>query len=499
MEKKYILALDQGTTSSRAIVFNKQGEIMGSAQQEFPQIYPHTGWVEHDPIEILGSQVGVVSEALIRACTNADEIAAIGITNKRETTIIWDKKTGKPIYNAIVWQCRRTACYCDELKEKGYADMIYQKTGLVLDAYFSATKIKWILENVEGAKEKALNGELAFGTIDTYLIWHLTKEHVHATDYTNASRTMLFNIHTLSWDKELLDLFGIPESMLPKVYPSSHLYGYTDEVKLGARIPICGVVGDQQAALFGQLCVNKGDIKNTYGTGCFMLMNTGDEAITSKHGLVTTLAAGLDNRPSYVLEGSVFVGGAIVQWLRDEMRLIKSASETEKYATSVDSSYGVYIVPAFVGLGAPHWDPLVRGTITGLTRGTKKEHFIRASLEAIAYQVYDIYTAMQNDLGVEVKTLNVDGGASQNNFLLQFQSDILLANVVRPKVVEVTALGASYLAGLCVGYWKDIEDIRNNKVIERVFIPSMDLEKRKRRITGWETAVAMARYKPEIE
>lgn len=498
MEKKYILALDQGTTSSRAIVFNKQGEIMGSAQQEFPQIYPHTGWVEHDPIEILGSQVGVVSEALIRASTNADEIAAIGITNQRETTIIWDKKTGVPIYNAIVWQCRRTACYCDELKEKGYADMIYQKTGLVLDAYFSATKIKWILENVEGAKEKALRGELAFGTIDTYLIWHLTKEHVHATDYTNASRTMLFNIHTLTWDKELLDLFGIPESMLPKVYPSSHLYGYTDEVKLGARIPICGVVGDQQAALFGQLCVNKGDIKNTYGTGCFMLMNTGNEAITSKHGLVTTLAASLDEHPSYVLEGSVFVGGAIVQWLRDEMRLVKTASETEKYATSVDSSYGVYIVPAFVGLGAPHWDPLVRGTVTGLTRGTKKEHFIRASLEAIAYQVFDIYTAMQNDLGVEVKTLNVDGGASQNNFLLQFQSDILLANVVRPKVVEVTALGASYLAGLCVGYWKDIEDIRNNKVIERVFIPSMDLEKRKRRITGWKTAVAMARYKPDI-
>lgn len=471
---------------------------MGSAQQEFPQIYPHTGWVEHDPIEILGSQVGVVSEALIRASTNADEIAAIGITNQRETTIIWDKKTGVPIYNAIVWQCRRTACYCDELKEKGYADMIYQKTGLVLDAYFSATKIKWILENVEGAKEKALRGELAFGTIDTYLIWHLTKEHVHATDYTNASRTMLFNIHTLTWDKELLDLFGIPESMLPKVYPSSHLYGYTDEVKLGARIPICGVVGDQQAALFGQLCVNKGDIKNTYGTGCFMLMNTGNEAITSKHGLVTTLAASLDEHPSYVLEGSVFVGGAIVQWLRDEMRLVKTASETEKYATSVDSSYGVYIVPAFVGLGAPHWDPLVRGTVTGLTRGTKKEHFIRASLEAIAYQVFDIYTAMQNDLGVEVKTLNVDGGASQNNFLLQFQSDILLANVVRPKVVEVTALGASYLAGLCVGYWKDIEDIRNNKVIERVFIPSMDLEKRKRRITGWKTAVAMARYKPDI-
>ena len=497
METKFILSLDQGTTSSRAIVFNKQGEIMGSAQQEFPQIYPHTGWVEHDPIEILGSQVGVISEALIRAKTTAAQIAAIGITNQRETTIIWDKETGNPIYNAIVWQCRRTACYCDELKEKGYAEMIYKKTGLVLDAYFSATKIKWILDNVPGAKEKALKGQLAFGTIDTYLIWNLTKEHVHATDYTNASRTMLFNIDTLTWDDELLELFGIPKSMLPKVYPSSHLYGYTDELKLGARIPICGVVGDQQAALFGQLCVNKGDVKNTYGTGCFMLMNTGNTPITSNHGLVTTLAASLDDKPSYVLEGSVFVGGAIVQWLRDEMRLIKNAAETEKYATSVTSSNGVYIVPAFVGLGAPHWDPLVRGTITGLTRGTKKEHFIRAALEAIAYQVYDIYTAMQNDLGVEVKSLNVDGGASQNNFLLQFQSDILQAEVVRPKVVEVTALGASYLAGLKVGYWKDIEDIRNNKIIEKVFSPSLDAEKRARRLKGWEMAVNMARYKGE--
>ena len=375
--------------------------------------------------------------------------------------------------------------------------MIYNKTGLVLDAYFSATKIKWILDNVPGAKEKALKGQLAFGTIDTYLIWNLTKKHVHATDYTNASRTMLFNIHTLTWDDELLELFGIPKSMLPKVYPSSHLYGYTDELKLGARIPICGVVGDQQAALFGQLCVNKGDVKNTYGTGCFMLMNTGNTPITSNHGLVTTLAASLDDKPSYVLEGSVFVGGAIVQWLRDEMRLIKNAAETEKYATSVTSSNGVYIVPAFVGLGAPHWDPLVRGTITGLTRGTKKEHFIRAALEAIAYQVYDIYTAMQNDLGVEVKSLNVDGGASQNNFLLQFQSDILQAEVVRTKVVEVTALGASYLAGLKVGYWKDIEDIRNNKIIEKVFSPSLDAEKRARRLKGWEMAVNMARYKGE--
>ena len=499
MEKKYVLALDQGTTSSRAIVFNKQGEIMGSVQQEFPQIYPHTGWVEHDPIEILGSQVGVISEALIRAKTNADEIAAIGITNQRETTIVWDKKTGIPIYNAIVWQCRRTASYCDELKEKGLADMIYQKTGLVLDAYFSATKIKWILDNVPGAREKAERGELAFGTIDTYLIWNLTKEHVHATDYTNASRTMLFNIHTLKWDEELLELFGIPASLLPEVYPSSHLFGYSDETKLGARIPICGVVGDQQAALFGQLCVNKGDIKNTYGTGCFMLMNTGNEAVKSKHGLVTTLAASLDGKPSYVLEGSVFVGGAIVQWLRDEMRLIKNAAETEKYATSVESSNGVYIVPAFVGLGAPHWDSQVRGTVTGLTRGTKKEHFIRAALEAIAYQVYDIYKAMESDLGFELKSLNVDGGASQNNFLLQFEADILQASVVRPKVVEVTALGASYLAGLKVGYWKDIEDIRRNKVIERVFNPNLQCEKRERRIRGWETAVAMARYKPEIE
>ena len=498
MEKKYILALDQGTTSSRAIVFNKQGEIMGNVQQEFPQIYPHTGWVEHDPIEILGSQVGVISEVLIRAKTNADEIACIGITNQRETTIVWDKKTGFPIYNAIVWQCRRTAPYCEELKEKGYAEMIYNKTGLVLDAYFSATKIKWILDNVPGAREKAERGELAFGTIDTFLVWNLTREHVHATDYTNASRTMLFNIHTLQWDEELLELFGIPKSMLPEVYPSSHLYGYSDEIKLGARIPICGIVGDQQAALFGQLCTEKGDVKNTYGTGCFMLMNTGDKAIKSSHGLVTTLAASVDNKPSYVLEGSVFVGGAIVQWLRDEMRLIKSASETERYATAVDSSNGVYIVPAFVGLGAPHWDPQVRGTVTGITRGTKKEHFIRATLEAIAYQVYDIYKAMEKDLGIELKSLNVDGGASQNNFLLQFQSDILNAQVIRPKVVEVTALGAAYLAGLCVGYYKDIEDIRNNKVIERVFNPNFDEAKRERRIKGWETAVAMARYKPEI-
>lgn len=494
MEKKYILSLDQGTTSSRAIVFNKMGEIIGSAQQEFPQIYPVAGWVEHDPIEILGSQFGVISEALIRAKCNANDIACIGITNQRETTIIWDKITGEPLYNAIVWQCRRTANYCDKLKRDGYSEMIYKKTGLVLDAYFSATKIKWILDNVKGAKEKALKGELAFGTIDSYLIWHLTKEHVHATDYTNASRTMLFNIHTLTWDQELLDLFGIPESMLPKVYPSSHLYGYSDETKVGAKIPICGVVGDQQAALFGQLCVNKGDVKNTYGTGCFMLMNTGDKAIESKHGLVTTLAASLNDKPSYVLEGSVFVGGALIQWLRDELCIIKNAKESEAYATSVSTSNGVYVVPAFVGLGAPYWDSNATGTITGITRGTKREHIIRASLEAIAYQVYDIYKAMENDLGIKLSSLNVDGGASSNNFLLQFQSDILQADVVRPKVIEVTALGASYLAGLCIGYYKDIDDIRNNKVIEKVFNPKDDNEKLESRINGWKIAVGKARF-----
>ena len=495
---KYIMALDQGTTSSRAIIFDKHGEIKGSVNQEFPQIYPHAGWVEHDPVEILGSQLGVIPETLIRAKININQVAAIGITNQRETTIVWDRLTGEPIYNAIVWQCRRTAPYCDTLKEQGLSDYIYDKTGLVIDAYFSATKVKWILDNVEGARARAEKGELAFGTIDTYLMWQLSCGKIHATDYSNASRTMLFNIHTLKWDEDLLKLFDIPASMLPEVYPSSHLYGYTDESIVGARIPICGVVGDQQAALFGQLCVNKGDVKNTYGTGCFMLMNTGNEAIKSKHGLVTTLAASLDDKPQYVLEGSVFVGGAVVQWIRDELRMVKNAAETEKYATSVNTSNGVYVVPAFVGLGAPHWNSNARGTVVGLTRGTSKEHFIRAVLEGIAYQVYDIYSAMEKDLGVKVSALNVDGGASQNNFLLQFQSDVLLADVIRPKVVEVTALGASYLAGLKVGYWKDIEDIRNNKVIERVFTPSTDLEKRKSRILGWKKAVAMAKYNPEV-
>ena len=491
---KYILALDQGTTSSRAIVFNEKGEILGSAQQEFPQIYPHTGWVEHDPNEIMGSQVGVIPEALIRAGVTSEDIAAIGITNQRETTIVWNKKTGKPIYNAIVWQCRRTAEYCEQLKAQGLDKVIYEKTGLVLDAYFSATKLKWILDNVEGARQKAKKGELLFGTVDTYIMWKLSKGKIHATDYTNASRTMLFNIHTLNWDKDLLKLFDIPECMLPVVRPSSYNYGKAHHTIVGSDIPICGVVGDQQAALFGQLCVEKGSMKNTYGTGCFLLMNTGDTPVRSE-GLVTTLAAGCTDKPQYVLEGSVFMGGAIVQWLRDEMRMIKTASETEMYAKRVKDTNGVYLIPAFVGLGAPYWDAKVRGTIYGLTRGTKKEHFIRAALEGIAYQVYDVAKAMEKDLGSPIKSLNVDGGASANNFLLQFQADILNTDVLRPKVVETTALGACYLAGLAVGYWKDIEHIKKNKQIERVFTPEMSEEKREKLVNGWTHCIERARYK----
>lgn len=490
---KYILALDQGTTSSRAIVFNKQGEIVGKAQQEFRQIYPHSGWVEHDPRDILGSQVGVIAEALIRGNVSVSDIESVGITNQRETTFVWDRRTGVPVYNAIVWQCRRTAEYCDKLKAEGYEEYIYQKTGLVIDAYFSATKIKWILDNVPGARERAERGELLFGTVDTYLMWHLSKGKIFATDYTNASRTMLYNIHTLDWDEDLLKLFGIPRAMLPAVHPSSYHYGNTDELLIGREIPICGVVGDQQAALFGQLCVEKGDIKNTYGTGCFLLMNAGDTAVKSRNGLVTTLGACIGEKPPYVLEGSVFIGGAIVQWLRDEMRMIKSAAETEAYATRVDSANGVYIVPSFTGLGAPYWDAHARGTVVGLTRGTKKEHFIRAALESIAYQVSDLVFAMQKDADTEITHLRVDGGASANNFLMQFQADLLNADVERPKVVETTALGAAYLAGLQTGYWKDIADIRQNVEIERVFKPNMDGEKRKRRLEGWAKAVRQTR------
>lgn len=492
---KYILALDQGTTSSRAIVFDKQGNILGKAQQEFPQIYPKPGWVEHDPHDIYGSQVGVIVEALIRANVSATDIAAIGITNQRETTFVWDKNTGKPVYNAIVWQCRRTADYCEKLKEDGLADMIYEKTGLVLDAYFSATKLKWILDNVEGVRARAEKGDLLFGTVDTYIMWQLSRGRIFATDYTNACRTMLFNIHNLTWDDDLLKLFDIPRCMLPEVHPSGYNYGMTDETFIGREIPICSVVGDQQAALFGHLAVEEGDVKNTYGTGCFLLMNTGHKPVKSTNGLVTTLGASLDDKPPYVLEGSVFIGGAINQWLRDEMRMIKQAAETENYAKKVPDTNGVYIVPSFTGLGAPYWDPDARGTITGVTRGTQKEHFIRAALEAIDYQVYDLVNAMQRDANVKIKSLNVDGGASANNFLMQFQADILNATVVRPKVTETTALGACYLAGLCIGYWKDVADIRANIKVDREFQPKMTDERRRELVEGWAKAVRQARCK----
>ena len=482
---KYILSLDQGTTSTRAIIFDKRGEIITTAQREFRQIYPKPGWIEHSPQDIWGSAVAVIGEALARAGLEATDIEAMGITNQRETTIVWNKKTGKPVYNAIVWQCRRTAELCATLN----SDFIYKKTGLVPDAYFSATKIKWILDNVEGARSQAESGELLFGTIDTYLLWKLSRGKIFATDYTNASRTMLFNIHTLKWDRELLALFNIPESMLPEVFPSSHNYGFTDSGLFGAAMPICGVVGDQQAALFGQLCTEKGDVKNTYGTGCFLLMNTGDTAVKSTNGLVTTLGASAQDKPCYVLEGSVFVGGAVVQWLRDEMKLISSADESEEQATAAPDNGGVYLVPAFTGLGAPYWNAEARGTITGITRGTTRQHIVRAALESIAYQVYDLVEAMQKDSGIKITRLAVDGGACKNNFLLQFQSDILGLDTVRPKVSETTALGAAYLAGLATGYWSGIDELRNNKAVERVFTPNMDEQARESLVEGWHSAV----------
>ncbi len=493
MKDKYILALDQGTTSSRAIVFDKKGNIIGMSQEEFAQIYPHPGWVEHEPKEILSSEIASVFSAVIRAGITIKDIEAIGITNQRETTILWDKKTGLPVYNAIVWQCRRTDEYCKNLsKNKEIDNMIYDKTGLRIDAYFCATKIKWILDNVKEARELLDKHELCFGTVDTYLLWHLTGGKVFATDYTNASRTLLFNIHELKWDDDLLKLFDIPREILPEVYPSGHLYGYTDDDIIGAKIPITGIVGDQQGALFGQLCVNKGDIKNTFGTGCFMLMNTGNEALRSKHGLITTLAASVEGeKPNYALEGSVFIGGAAVKWLRDELRLFKDLSETETYSLKIKDTDGVYVVPAFTGLGAPYWDGEARGIIVGITRGTSKEHIIRATMEGIAFQVYDVLKAMENDLDTDIKTLCVDGGASKNNFLMQFEADILAAEVKRPKVVEVTALGAAYLAGLTIGYWKNFDDIRNNKEIDKIFEPTMSKEERTRRIHGWHKAVRL--------
>ena len=484
--EKYIMSLDQGTTSSRCIIFNKKGEVVSVAQKEFTQIYPKAGWVEHDPLEIWGKQAGVAGEALNIARISPEQIAGIGITNQRETTVVWNKRTGMPVYNAIVWQCRRTAGYCDELREKNIDKTIKEKTGLMLDAYFSATKIKWILDNVEGARELAEKGDLLFGNIDTWLIWNMTKGKVHVTDYTNASRTMLFNIHELKWDEELLEIFDIPKSMLPEVKPSSCVYGETDEI---LSIPISGDAGDQQAALFGQTCFNAGMAKNTYGTGCFLLMNTGEKAVDSKNGLLTTIAVGIDGKVEYALEGSVFIGGAVIQWLRDELRMIKTAQETEKYATAVEDNNGVYLVPAFVGIGAPYWDSYARGTILGLTRGAKKEHIIRAALESMAYQTHDVLKAMEEDSGIELKALKVDGGACQNNFLMQFQSDILGVQVDRPEVVETTALGAAYLAGLAVGYWKDRNEVSQNWAISKSFDPAMEDEKKEKLIKGWHKAV----------
>ena len=491
MDRKYIMALDQGTTSSRAILFDKEGNVVATSQKEFTQFYPKIGWVEHNPMEIWGSQSGVMREVLETNSIRPEEVCAIGITNQRETTIVWEKSTGKPIYNAIVWQCRRTSEICDELKEKGSEKLIKDKTGLILDAYFSATKIKWILDNVEGAREKAENGELLFGTVDTWLIWNLTRGKVHVTDYTNAARTMLYNIKELKWDDEILEILDIPKSMLPDVKPSSYIYGHTDEGMLsGAQIPIAGCAGDQQAALFGQTCFEEGSAKNTYGTGCFMLMNTGENIVESKHGLLTTIAWGVDGKVEYALEGSIFIGGASIQWLRDELRVLYDAKQSEFYANSVKDTNGVYVVPAFAGLGAPYWDMYARGAIMGLTRGANRAHLVRATLESIAYQVKDVLNAMQEDSGLKLKDLRVDGGASSNNFLMQFQSDILDVNIDRPKVVETTALGAAYLAGLAVEFYNNKDEIKKSWIIDREFIPNMSDVKRNLLYKGWKKAVS---------
>lgn len=486
---KYIMALDQGTTSSRCILFNEKGLIASVAQKEITQIYPSAGCVEHDPMEIWSTQFGVAQEAMARINATAQDIAAIGITNQRETTVVWNKHTGKPVYNAIVWQCRRTAPICDELREAGFDAKITEKTGLVADAYFSGTKIKWILENVEGAREEAEKGNLLFGTIDTWLIWNLTKGKVHVTDYSNASRTMVYNIHELNWDDEILQELNIPKSMLPEVKPSSFIYGHTCASLFGGEIAIAGAAGDQQAALFGQTCFASGNAKNTYGTGCFMLMNTGEKAFASKNGLLTTIAWGIEGKVEYALEGSIFVAGAAIQWLRDELKIIDNAAYTELYAQSVKDTNGVYIVPAFVGLGAPYWDSYARGSIFGLTRGTKKEHIIRATLESLAYQTFDVLKAMQDDSGLKLTALKVDGGACANNFLMQFQSDILNVQVDRPEVIETTALGAAYLAGLAVGYWSSKEELAKNWAISRAFQPNMEEENRARLLKGWHEAV----------
>ncbi|MBB5356154.1 glycerol kinase [Anoxybacillus mongoliensis] len=489
----YILALDQGTTSSRAILFNQKGEIVHTAQKEFTQYFPHPGWVEHNPNEIWGSILAVIATVLSEAAVEPKQIAAIGITNQRETTVVWDKQTGQPIYNAIVWQSRQTAQICEQLKQAGYDDIFRKKTGLLIDAYFSGTKVKWILDHVEGAREKAERGDLLFGTIDTWLTWKLSGGKVHVTDYSNASRTLMFNIYEQRWDDELLDILCVPKTMLPDVRPSSEIYAHTAPYHFfGQEVPIAGIAGDQQAALFGQACFEEGMAKNTYGTGCFMLMNTGEKAVQSKHGLLTTIAWGIDGKVEYALEGSIFVAGSAIQWLRDGLRMIKEAKDSEAYATKVQSTDGVYVVPAFVGLGTPYWDSDVRGAVFGLTRGTTKEHFIRATLESLAYQTKDVLTAMEADAGITLKTLRVDGGAVKNNFLMQFQSDILGVPVERPVVNETTALGAAYLAGLAVGYWGSREEIAKQWNIDRAFEPKMEEDAQQRLYDGWKKAVRAA-------
>ena len=490
---KYIMALDQGTTSSRCIIYDKKGNIVSVAQKEFTQIYPKAGWVEHDAMEIWSTQMGVAQEAILKINCSHEDIEAIGITNQRETTVVWDRETGVPIYNAIVWQCRRTAEYCDSLKEAGYGEKIREKTGLLIDAYFSATKLRWILENVPGAREKAEAGRLLFGTIETWLIWKLTEGKVHVTDYSNASRTMMFNINTLDWDDEILEILDIPRCMLPEPKPSSCIYGVSSENIFGGAIPIAGAAGDQQAALFGQTCFLPGEGKNTYGTGCFLLVNTGEKPVFSGSGLVTTIAWGIGGKVYYALEGSVFVCGAAIQWLRDELDILETAADSEKMALSVPDSNGVYVVPAFVGLGAPYWDPYARGAVLGITRGANKNHLVRATLESMAYQTKDLIDAMAGDMGRSIHSLKVDGGACANNFLMQFQSDILDCEVKRPQCIETTSLGAAYLAGLATGYWQNKEDVLENWQIDRTFEPKMEAERKKELLAGWKKAVSCVR------
>ena len=492
---KYIMALDLGTTSCRCIIFDKNGRICSAAQKEFTQYFPQPGWVEHDAEEIWATQTGLMYEAMSKIDITINEIAGIGITNQRETTVLWDKETGRPVHKAIVWQCRRTAGYCDELKKLGMAEFFRSKTGLVLDAYFSATKLRWLLDNAAGARERAEKGKLLFGTVDSWIIWKLTGGKVHVTDYSNASRTMLFNIHTLKWDEEILRVLKIPQQILPEVKPSSHVYGYTDSKLFGREVPIAGAGGDQQCALFGQTCFERGEVKNTYGTGGFMLMNTGTSPVNSHNGLVTTIAWGVDNKVEYALEGSIFVAGAAVQWLRDELGLIRDAAESEVLAKSVPDANGCYVVPAFVGLGAPYWDQYARGAIVGLTRGVNRKHIVRATLESIAYQVNDVLMAMQEDSGMPITSLRVDGGACDNDFLMQFQADILNTSVVRPYCIETTAMGAAYLAGLAVGYWRSKEEILANHVIAAEFKPQMGQAKRESLLQGWHNAVKAASVK----